>query len=403
MASNRINTFGGKTHATPFQISRKRDTQYQGSINQTVFQTVTSSVTGYPESVTVYDLSGNLTGFNAFSYSGSSLYIHGGRAYYDLSQTGALSANELVTKAYVDSVSGGGSTGGGISVNPITGSSSGVLVFVGANSASGFADFQYDDSIKKVSTVSASLSAIQLHRSDQQYIANNVNSVVRHGTERNLIFDAPYFDRTYKSYGFSKYAGSTGTNIWFTNSTYSLWNYTWGSQSANTTHANYSYVNYKTVGTTNSQAGYNTAFGLKSKYLRQLTTAIATGPVTNCRYYIGFVSNTAIMGFDLPSTYPAIAFRAISSSANWTAYTSDGVNKTIIDTGVSFDPYTEYVFRIQIDSGYGASFYINNIHVATITTTSPDASVDLYTLCRVVTTSNSTKDVNISHVDVIHY
>jgi hypothetical protein len=400
MSKQRINIFGGRTHSTRFSRIQPVTGGYGERIIEDVSDGISAimiSVSGTPDRVAVFNLSGNLTGFDNFSFSGGNLYISGtGRIYHD--DTTATDPTELVTKGYVDSMTGGGSGGG---INPISGSSSSIVVFVGANSASGFADLQFDDSLKRLSTVSASVSSIQIHRQDYQYTGSGIPSILRNKTENTPIWDVSYFDRSYKEWSMSKYPDSR-TNMMLYNMIYSLLDYSIPVTLTATPATVYNYSNHKTNATINSEAGYSTNFGTKKKYLRQGTFAIQTGLSTDVRYYIGFVTSKDIMGNDFPGTYDSIAFRAVSASANWTAFCAQGGSRTIVDTGYAFESYKESLFRIQIDSGFAINFFIDNQWVANINSNVPSDSTDLFMINRVRTTNAVAKDLGISHISVIY-
>jgi hypothetical protein len=167
MAKQRIHSFGGRSHSTPFTrggeglnyVSRQTDGAYAAIAN---------AITGTLSGVAWFDSTSSITSSPSFVYKDQeSLYIIGA-----LSATNAYTTiltpttdDELASKYYVDQQVGGHN-----------GTVSGISYFNTATSVTSDPDFYYDTSTNKMFVTSGSLSAVRLGRKD--YVEPSLYSVL---------------------------------------------------------------------------------------------------------------------------------------------------------------------------------------------------------------------------------
>lgn len=408
--AKRIHAFGGRTHSTPFQRWPNADV-YTTRVIKVIYGSLSSlaTSTASQQSVAYWSSSGSLSGSPFFTFEPQLLSLSG-----DFIASGSISSNSIflsdpiiysqqaATKAYVDGMTAS-LTGSGTANNPITGSASSVLFFVSTNSASGDGSFLYDQSKRQMHAISASVSSLQIHRTD--YAAVDIHSTVRNNGSKALIWDVPYYARgLYKEIMIQKEMNSTGTNFRYIGLEYSDVEHIRRVTTFNS--GGYSFVvHYANYGSSIDEAGMRSVVSSKRYTYKQLTAPIRTASsTTNQRIYFGICDNPlAIVDYDAPSSYNAVAFRYISASANWTAFVSNGSSYYAVDTGITYSTSTNYLLRIEL---YGVliNFYIDGAHVATINATSvPSDTQDMYMMALIKNTSgsSSTKELGISHIHMV--
>lgn len=312
-----------------------------------------------------------------------------------------LSAGDNVGITFASGTATISGSSGGSSVNPITGSASSVLVFVDDNSASGFATFDYDNSTERLQVTSASVSSVQIHRQDWSNVDNT--STLRNAGGKTPIWDNPYYwTGDYKQIWISKELKNTGTNFQYVGVLYSDVDHLRRVTTYN--GGDYSYViHWANYGASVDEAGMRTVVGAKRYTYKQITVPIRTASsTTDQRVWVGISDNPlTIIDYDAPTSYNIIAFRYIPST-NWYAYVANGTASTTVDTGVAYSTNENYLLRITI-YGIQCDFYINNVHVAQITTNVPSDTQDMYAqaLIKNTATSTSTKELGISHLHMV--
>lgn len=401
MAKQRIHSFGGRSHSTPFLRYDNANvyTERKISVMYSSLSGVGAS-TGNLSSIAYWATSGTLSGTQNLQFSNERLslsgeiVVEGNLSATNVYVTGPITASDqAASKAYVDSFGGGGTT--------ITGSTSGVLWLSGSATVSSDSSFTYNHSASALSVVSASVSSMQLHREDYAYVDNN--SLLRNGGGKTPIWDVPYYAAgLYKQIWIQKEINATGTNFRYLGIEYSDIEHL----RKVTTHnsGGYSFVmHWANYGASIMYAGMRTVVGAKRFTYKQITTPIRTASsTTNQRIWIGIADNVAIRGYDQPASYNAIAFRYISASANWCAYHCNGATVSIADTGIPYTVDTNHVMRIEI-YGITSNFFIDGEHVATLSTNTPSDTQDMYVINMITNTSGSTstKELGIAHVHLV--
>jgi hypothetical protein len=391
MAKQRIHSFGGRSHSTPFTrggeglnyVSRQTDGAYAAIAN---------AITGTLSGVAYFDSTSSITSSPSFVYKDQeSLYIIGA-----LSATNAYTTiltpttdDELASKYYVDQQVGGHN-----------GTVSGISYFNTATSVTSDPDFYYDTSTNKMFVTSGSLSAVRLGRKD--YVEPSLYSVIRNIGDNQQGWDDYYFALgTFKQIWIQKEFLSTGNNLRYVGIEYSDVT-EMGAKSSAWITGGYHYIQYVANQPSNQYAGIRTNVTAKKYGFRQITVPMRTGTsIDTQRVYVGITDNLLVGLSNTPAAYNVIAFRSLTSETNWTLWHSNGANSTSADSGVAYATDTQYLLRIEIYGIY-SRFYINHQFVGELTTNSPSDTQDMYAYAMLTNTVNTgAKSFGFSHMHIM--
>jgi len=94
---------------------------------------------------------------------------------------------------------------------------------------------------------------------------------------------------------------------------------------------------------------------------------------------------------------PSIMFRGLHTDTNWQAYTGDGTNSTISDTGIAIDT-NGHEFEIAVTASF-VDFYIDGQRVVRISTTLPATSAGMFDFAQIDTRAvTGTKSLNVAYM-----
>lgn len=147
------------------------------------------------------------------------------------------------------------------------------------------------------------------------------------------------------------------------------------------------YINYLSSTAASSLAGWtNTSTDIvEPQILPELIVVLKTGAaasdIANLRIWVGIQSGAGALGTDTPgaSGVSTLLFRYSTPAGDttWQATSADGASDTVADTGVVVAVDTRYVMRIKVVSTTSVEYYIDDVLVATLTTTLPAATTGL--------------------------
>jgi hypothetical protein len=125
--------------------------------------------------------------------------------------------------------------------------------------------------------------------------------------------------------------------------------------------------------------------------------------VTNSRYWVGLFSASPVAS-GVPNIH-AVAFRydtGVDGTAFWrtVSIAGTGASANVTTTSVAVAINTAYKLRIRVVTTSKVEFYINNVLVATHTTTLPTSSTLLGYGCQVTTLTTGPHNIRVSRISL---
>jgi hypothetical protein len=164
-------------------------------------------------------------------------------------------------------------------------------------------------------------------------------------------------------------------------------------------------VNYATTAVSGNAAGWNISPPLlRAEWLPSyVCRAKLPADISSSRFWLGIFSG-APTGGDTPAiSYAGFRYStAASDPAFWQCLTDNGSGTpTKVNTNVAVAINTAYVFRLRMDTTK-VEFWINDVPVATITTTLPAASTVLGYWAAVTTLTTAARNIKLSRLALGH-